>query len=95
MNIFGSSATCVGLNPCMECTQALRVATSFCIAGWLAIYFAQVCVILISEAKGIFFPPDILSHFLLPSQLIQNRGFWRWTSGDWQQVMEWESFLMW
>lgn len=69
MNIFESSTTCVGLNPYMVCTQALRVAASFCVAGWLAIYFAQVCVILISEASE-FSPQDMLSYFLLTSQLI-------------------------
>lgn len=34
--------------------QAMRVYTAFCIAGWLAIYFAQVCFIILGDLTSAF-----------------------------------------
>lgn len=31
----------------VKCKQAMRTSSAFCVAGWLAIYFAKVCVILL------------------------------------------------
>lgn len=92
----------------VEFMQAMRVSSFVCIAGWLAIYFSEVCIILNlwkihtpATTKMIFFLFLFLKKFepahcnfsCLDS--INKRGLCLWILEGWQQDMEWESFHMW
>lgn len=71
--------------------QAMRVATGACVAGWLAIYFAQV-----GFSFDLFCFLDIRVEWPCMCNLDCCKREQRlWILDDWLLDMEWESFLMW